>query len=87
MSAFLQHLNECTDEHHDHDHDHDRIAHFRLCHNSTIYFEIDELREFEIALAGRHKSIGAVGGRNLVVHFSAVSPSAERPGIAASLAM
>ena len=33
-----------------------------------------------------HKSIGAVGGRYLVVHFSAVSPS-ERPGIAASLAI
>ena len=36
------------------------------------------------ALPG-HKSIGAVGGRYLVVHFSAMPPS-KRPGIAASLA-
>ena len=37
------------------------------------------------ALPG-HKSIGAVGGGCLVVHFSAM-PSSERPGIAASLAI
>ena len=40
---------------------------------------------FRTALPG-HKSIGAVGGRYLVVHFSAIPPS-ERPGIAASLAI
>ena len=33
-----------------------------------------------------HKSIGAVGGGYLVVHFSAIPPS-ERPGIAAFLAI
>ena len=40
---------------------------------------------FRTALPG-HKSIGAVGGRYLVVHFSAMPPS-ERPGITASLAI
>ena len=40
---------------------------------------------FRTALPG-HKSIGAVGGRYLVVHFSAIPPS-KRPGIAASLAI
>ena len=40
---------------------------------------------FRTALPG-HKSIGAVGGGCLVVHFSAM-PSSERPGIAASLAI
>ena len=38
-----------------------------------------------VALPGQ-KSIGAVGGRYLVVHFSAIPPS-ERPGVAASLAI
>ena len=37
------------------------------------------------ALPG-HKAIGAVGGRYLVVHFSAIPPS-ERPGIATCLAI
>ena len=37
------------------------------------------------ALPG-HKSIGAVGGRYLVAHFSAIPPS-ERPWIATSLAI
>ena len=40
---------------------------------------------FRTALPG-HQSIGAVGGRQLVVHFSAIPPS-ERPGIATSLAI
>ena len=40
---------------------------------------------FRTALPG-HESIGAVGGRYLVVHFSAIPPS-ERTGIAASLAI
>ena len=40
---------------------------------------------FRTALPG-HKSIGAVGGRYLVVHFSAIPPS-ERPGIATCLAI